>query len=86
MLRCTMSSSLARKVKSEQTRGESQVPLSPLIEYELAFMATCENRWMELYNFSTYRLILPFVCFSVCARSMWLVVNDENSVGAYKKC
>lgn len=28
-------------------------------------MATYENRWTELYSFSTYRLSLPFVRFSV---------------------
>ena len=65
-------------MKSEQTRGESQVPLSSLIEYELALMATCEDRGIELYNFSTYRQSLPFVFFLSCnARSSWNVVCDQ---------
>ena len=40
-------------------------------------MAACENRWMVLYNFSTYRLSLPFLYFSVFRLFNWNVVGGQ---------
>lgn len=70
-----------RKLK-RRANARSQVPLSPLIEYELAFMATCENCWMGLYKLSTYRLGLPFVYFSVLR---WNVVCGKRQNSAKAK-